>query len=97
MEARKRAERRQALEDAKRVVRAYAREPSQANADAVEIAWRKVRQLDSPGAVAPDWNKQPDVTALVGTRGGRPVGQAQGRRRALSGCRARSAVSAAAW
>jgi hypothetical protein len=47
MEARKRAERRQALEDAMRAVRAYAREPSQANADAVEIAWRKVRQLDS--------------------------------------------------
>jgi hypothetical protein len=41
------AERRQALQEAKQAVRAYAREPSQANADAVEMAWRKVRQLDS--------------------------------------------------
>jgi hypothetical protein len=47
MEARKGADRRQALQEAKRAVRAYAREPSQANADAVEIAWRKVRLLDS--------------------------------------------------
>ena len=41
------AERRRALQEAKQAVRAYAREPSQANADAVEMAWRKVRQLDS--------------------------------------------------
>jgi hypothetical protein len=47
MEARKNPERRQALQEAKQTVRAYAREPSRANADAVEMAWRKVRQLDS--------------------------------------------------
>jgi hypothetical protein len=47
MEASKGAERRQALQEAKQAVRAYAREPSPANADAVEMAWRKVRQLDS--------------------------------------------------
>jgi hypothetical protein len=47
MQASNGAERRQALQEAKQAVRAYAREPSQANADAVEMAWRKVRQLDS--------------------------------------------------
>jgi hypothetical protein len=47
MEARKKPERRQALQEAKQAVRAYAREPSRAYADAVEMAWRKVRQLDS--------------------------------------------------
>jgi hypothetical protein len=47
MDVRKRPERRQAVQEAKRAVRTYAREPSQANADAVEIAWRRVRQLDS--------------------------------------------------
>jgi hypothetical protein len=47
VEARKKSERRQALQKAKQAVRAYAREPSWANADAVEMAWRKVRQLDS--------------------------------------------------
>ena len=47
MDARKRPERRQAVQEAKQAVRAYAREPSRANADAVELAWRKVRQLDS--------------------------------------------------
>jgi hypothetical protein len=47
MEARRNPERRQALQEAKQAVRAYAREPSRANADAVEMAWRKVRQLDS--------------------------------------------------
>jgi hypothetical protein len=47
VEARKNPERRQALREAKQAVRAYAREPSRANADAVEMAWRRVRQLDS--------------------------------------------------
>jgi hypothetical protein len=47
VEARKKPERRQALQEAKQAVRTYAREPSRANADAVEMAWRKVRQLDS--------------------------------------------------
>ena len=47
MEARKNPERRQAPQEARQAVRAYAREPSRANADAVEMAWRKVRQLDS--------------------------------------------------
>jgi len=47
MDVRKRPERRQAVQEAKQAVPAYAREPSRANADAVELAWRKVRQLDS--------------------------------------------------
>jgi hypothetical protein len=47
MQARKRPERRQAVQEAKQAVRAYAREPSRANADAVELAWRKVRQCDT--------------------------------------------------
>ena len=47
MLARTGPERRQALLEAKRAVRAYAREPSRANTDAVEMAWRKVRQFDS--------------------------------------------------
>jgi len=47
MDARKRPERQQAVQEAKQAVRAYAREPSRANADAVELAWRKVRQFDS--------------------------------------------------
>jgi hypothetical protein len=47
MLARRRPERRHALMEAKRAVRAYARNPSHANADAVELAWRKIRQLDS--------------------------------------------------
>ena len=47
MDGRKRPERRQALQEAKQAVRAYAREPSRVNADAVEMAWRKVRQHDS--------------------------------------------------
>jgi hypothetical protein len=47
MEASMGAEWRQALQEAKQAVRAYARDPSQANADAVEMAWRKVRRLDS--------------------------------------------------
>jgi hypothetical protein len=46
MRARKRPERRQAIQEAKQAVRAYARDPSRANADAVDMAWRKVRQLD---------------------------------------------------
>jgi cell fate (sporulation/competence/biofilm development) regulator YlbF (YheA/YmcA/DUF963 family) len=47
VEARRKPERRQALQEAKQAVRTYAREPSRANADAVEMAWRKVRQHDS--------------------------------------------------
>jgi len=47
MDVRKRPERRQAVQEAKQAVRAYAREPSRANADAVELAWRKVRQCDT--------------------------------------------------
>jgi hypothetical protein len=47
MQVRRRSERRQALREAKQAVRAYARKPSRVNADAVEMAWRKIRQLDS--------------------------------------------------
>jgi hypothetical protein len=39
-------ERQRALQEAKQAVRAYVRDPSRANADAVDMAWRKVRQLD---------------------------------------------------
>jgi hypothetical protein len=46
MQARRKPERQQALQQAKQAVRAYAHDPSQANADTVEMAWRKVRQLD---------------------------------------------------
>jgi hypothetical protein len=60
MEARTRPERRKALQEAKQAVRAYAREPSPANADAVEIAWRKVRQVDSLA----QW-RQPGATRQV--------------------------------
>jgi hypothetical protein len=51
MDVRKRPERRQTVQETKQAVRAYAREPSRANADAVELAWRKVRQ---PGSLA-EW------------------------------------------
>jgi hypothetical protein len=47
MQAGTRSERRQALQEARKAVRAYGRDPSWANADAVEMAWRRVRQLDS--------------------------------------------------
>ena len=47
MNVRKRPERRQVVQEAKQAVRAYAREPSRANADALELAWRKVRQHDT--------------------------------------------------
>ena len=47
VEARKKPERRQAVQEAKQAVRAYVREPSRPNADAVELAWRKVRQCDT--------------------------------------------------
>ena len=40
-------QRRRAIEAAKLAVRAYARDPSAANAAAVELAWQRVRQLDS--------------------------------------------------
>jgi hypothetical protein len=41
------SQRREALEAAKLAVRAYAREPSDENAAAVEDAWRHVRKLQS--------------------------------------------------
>jgi hypothetical protein len=47
MQVRRESERRQALREAKQAVRAYARDPSRGNADAVDMAWRRVRQLDS--------------------------------------------------
>ncbi len=46
MQARKTPERQRAMQEAKQAVRAYACDPSRANADAVDMAWRKVRQLD---------------------------------------------------
>ena len=41
------APRREAVNAAKAAVHAYARDPSQANAIAVDVAWRRVRALDS--------------------------------------------------
>jgi hypothetical protein len=41
------APRREAVNAAKAAVHAYARDPSKANAIAVDVAWRRVRALDS--------------------------------------------------
>ncbi len=50
-----RAPRREAVNAAKAAVHDYARDPSKANAIAVDVAWRRVRALDSvrPGATCP--------------------------------------------
>jgi hypothetical protein len=50
--------RREVLNAAKAAVRAYARDPSKANAIEVDVAWRRVRALDGVAA----WRKveQPD-------------------------------------
>jgi hypothetical protein len=45
--------RRDVLNAAKAAVRAYARDPSKANAIEVDVAWRRVRALDSVAA----WRK----------------------------------------
>jgi len=42
-----RAPRREAMNAAKAAVHDYARDPSKANAIAVDVAWRRVRALDS--------------------------------------------------
>ena len=44
--SRQRDQRRRALAVAKLAVRAYARDPSAANAQGVELAWRRVRRID---------------------------------------------------
>lgn len=51
--------RREVLNAAKAAVRAYARDPSKANAIEVDVAWRRVRALDGVAA----WRKadQPDL------------------------------------
>jgi hypothetical protein len=53
--------RRDVLNAAKAAVRAYARDPSKANAIEVDVAWRRVRAVDGVAA----WRKadQPDRTA----------------------------------
>jgi hypothetical protein len=50
--------RRDVLNAAKAAVRAYARDPSKANAIEVDVAWRRVRALDDVAA----WRRpdQPD-------------------------------------
>jgi hypothetical protein len=50
--------RRDVLNAAKAAVRAYARDPSKANAIEVDVAWRRVRALDGVAA----WRRsdQPD-------------------------------------
>ena len=50
--------RREVLNAAKAAVRAYARDPSKANAIEVDVAWRRVRALDVVAA----WRK-PDKPA----------------------------------
>jgi hypothetical protein len=45
--------RREVLNAAKAAVRAYARDPSKANAIEVDVAWRRVRALDGVAA----WRK----------------------------------------
>ena len=45
--ASQREQRREALAAARVAVQAYARDPSDANAHEVELAWRRVRQIDS--------------------------------------------------
>jgi hypothetical protein len=45
--------RRDVLNAAKAAVRAYARDPSKANAIEVDVAWRRVRALDNVAA----WRK----------------------------------------
>lgn len=45
--------RRDVLNAAKAAVRAYARDPSKANAIEVDVAWRRVRALDNVA----DWRK----------------------------------------
>jgi hypothetical protein len=50
--------RREVLNAAKAAVRAYARDPSKANAIEVDVAWRRVRALDGIAA----WRK-PDKPA----------------------------------
>jgi hypothetical protein len=45
--------RRDVLNAAKAAVRAYARDPNQANAIEVDVAWRRVRALDGVAA----WRK----------------------------------------
>jgi hypothetical protein len=53
--------RRDVLNAAKAAVRAYARDPSKANAIEVDVAWRRVRALDGVAA----WRRpdQPDREA----------------------------------
>jgi hypothetical protein len=57
-----RTDRRDALNTAKAAVRSYARDPSQANAIEVDIAWRRVRALEaleSGAAQAPPAPRRP--------------------------------------
>ena len=58
--ATQRDQRRQALSAAKLAVRAYARDPSAANARGVQLAWRRVRQIDSMAR----WQRPRLVTGL---------------------------------
>ena len=63
------APRREAVKAAKAAVHAYARDPSKANAIAVDVAWRRVRALDS---VMP-WRNAP---AAIASKIGRHPAQA---------------------
>jgi hypothetical protein len=65
MQAGRKPEQRQAFQEAKQAVRAYARDPSQVNADAVEVAWRRVRQLDGLA----EWRQAGTADGPVGEGG----------------------------
>jgi hypothetical protein len=57
--------RRDVLNAAKAAVRAYARDPSKANAIEVDVAWRRVRALDGVAA----WRKADKPVRDVKPRG----------------------------
>ena len=56
--------RRDVLNAAKSAVRAYARDPSKANAIEVDVAWRRVRALEGVAA----WRKVDQPSRIVGRR-----------------------------
>jgi hypothetical protein len=60
--------RRDVLNAAKAAVRAYARDPSKANAIEVDVAWRRVRALDGVAA----WRKAEKPVRAAKPRGPAP-------------------------
>lgn len=56
------APRREALNTAKAAVHDYARDPSKANAIAVDVAWRRLRALDKVAS----WRNEPAADRKLG-------------------------------